>query len=174
MAKQLVLILGGARSGKSRYAQELAPQLGARVAYLATAEARDDEMQTRIANHRAERPADWQTLEAARAVGATLARAQADVIILDCLTLLVTNVMLAAEEADQPARVNDEVVKLLAAYRAGNFSLVIVSNEVGMGIVPDNALARAYRDLLGAVNQHIARVADSVVLMVAGLPMRVK
>jgi adenosyl cobinamide kinase/adenosyl cobinamide phosphate guanylyltransferase len=174
MAKQLVLILGGARSGKSRYAQELAPQLGARVAYLATAEARDDEMQTRIANHRAERPVDWQTLEAARAVGATLARTQADVVILDCLTLLVTNVMLAAEEADQPARVNDEVVKLLAAYRAGNFSLVIVSNEVGMGIVPDNALARAYRDLLGAVNQHIARVADSVVLMVAGLPMRVK
>ena len=128
MAKQLVLILGGARSGKSRYAQELAPQLGARVAYLATAEERDDEMQTRIANHRAERPVDWQTLEAARAVGATLARTQADVVILDCLTLLVTNVMLAAEEADQPARVNDEVVKLLAAYRAGNFSLVIVSN----------------------------------------------
>ncbi|MBI5653670.1 MAG: bifunctional adenosylcobinamide kinase/adenosylcobinamide-phosphate guanylyltransferase [Chloroflexi bacterium] len=174
MAKQLVLILGGARSGKSRYAQDLAPKLGSRVAYLATAEARDDEMQSRIANHRAERPADWQTLEAAQNVGASLARVQADVVILDCLTLLVTNVMLAAGESDQQSRVNDEVVKLIAAYRAGNFSLVIVSNEVGLGIVPENPLARAYRDLLGAANQQIARVADSVLWMVAGLPMRVK
>jgi len=178
MGKQLVLILGGARSGKTRYALARAPQLGARVAYVATAEAGDDEMRTRIAHHRAERPAEWQTIEAPLDVGTAIARVNADVVLLDCVTLLVTNAMLSAGEQatfeQQQARANAEIESLVAAYRAGNFSLVIVSNEVGLGIVPENQLARAYRDLLGWANQHLAREADKVLFMVAGLPMQVK
>lgn len=178
MDKHLVLVLGGARSGKSRYAQELAPRLGTRVAYLATASAGDDEMRTRIEKHRRERPSDWQTIEARECIGDVLALVHADVVLLDCMTLLVSNVIVAAgEEASfdtLQARVNAEVEGILAAYRAGRFSLVIVSNEVGMGIVPEYALGRFYRDLLGAANQRLALAADEVLLMVAGLPMKVK
>lgn len=178
MSKQLTLILGGARSGKTRYALELAPQLGARVTYLATAEAGDDEMRTRIAHHRAERPSDWQTIEAPLNVGDALANVNADVVLLDCVTLLVTNAMLSLGEhatfEEQQARVIQEIESLIQSYRAGSFALVIVSNEVGLGIVPDNQLARAYRDLLGWANQRLAREADEVLFMVAGLPMKVK
>lgn len=178
MDKRLVLILGGARSGKSRYAQELAPRLGTRITYLATAEARDNEMQSRIAKHRAERPAEWQTVEAHACVGDVLALVHAEVVLLDCMTLLVSNIIGAAGEDASfdmlQARVNAEVEGILAAYRAGRFSLVIVSNEVGMGIVPEYALGRFYRDLLGTANQRLALAADEVLLMIAGLPMKVK
>ncbi|MBI5301259.1 MAG: bifunctional adenosylcobinamide kinase/adenosylcobinamide-phosphate guanylyltransferase [Chloroflexi bacterium] len=178
MNKRFVFILGGARSGKTRHALELAPQLGARVTYLATAEPGDDEMRTRIAHHRTERPAHWQTIEAARNIGDALARVDADVVLLDCITLLVTNAMLAAGEhatfEEQQACVNAEIEALLAAYRAGNFTLVAVSNEVGLGVVPEYPLGRAYRDLLGWANQHLARAADEALFMVAGLAMKVK
>jgi adenosylcobinamide kinase / adenosylcobinamide-phosphate guanylyltransferase len=178
MSKRLIFILGGARSGKTRYALELAPKLGTRVAYLATAEAGDDEMRTRIAHHRAERPSDWQTIEAPLRVGDALAHANADVVLLDCLTLLVTNAMLSLGEnatfEEQQVRVNQEIESLIKSYRAGNFSLVVVSNEVGLGVVPEYLLGRAYRDLLGMANQQLAREADEVLFMVAGLPMRVK
>jgi adenosylcobinamide kinase/adenosylcobinamide-phosphate guanylyltransferase len=175
MTRQLTLILGGARSGKSDFAQTLARQRGGdAVAFVATAEARDDEMRARIAAHRAARPAAWQTLEAPRAVARALAAVtDARVIVVDCVTLWASNVLLA-EEANALAVMAREVDELFAWYRAHDATLILVSNEVGMGLVPDNALGRAYRDLLGAVNKKIAAVADEVFLLVAGLPIEIK
>jgi len=183
MGKQLTIILGGARSGKSAYAEQLAAKEGERILYVATAQAWDADMATRIANHRAQRPADWQTLEAQTEVGsaiaAWLAREPAvDLLLLDCLTLLANNVLIAlpedATEAEATAALRHEVDALLAVYRASNARWIIVSNEVGLGIVPPYPLGRLYRDALGRANQQIAAIADEVLFMVAGLPMVVK
>jgi len=176
----LTLILGGARSGKSTYAETLARELGQDdVLYVATAQALDAEMADRIARHRAQRPASWSTLEAPLHPGRALLarRPRTSVILLDCLTLLVSNILLAhAEEAFsvQQAAVDAQIEELLAAVRELEAHVIIVSNEVGMGLVPDNALGRAYRDLLGRTNQRVAAVADRVLFMVAGLPLVVK
>jgi adenosylcobinamide kinase/adenosylcobinamide-phosphate guanylyltransferase len=182
MSKRLTLILGGARSGKSSHAEQLAMQRGKRVAYVATAQARDEEMVQRIANHQAQRPLDWQTLEAPTQVGNVIAQAERtrdwDIVLVDCLTLLASNVILTLPEpvkvtaAEAALRV--EIDALLAAYQASQASWVIVSNEVGLGIVPAYPLGRVYRDALGRANQQLAAVADEVLFMVAGLPMRVK
>ncbi len=187
MGKQLTLILGGARSGKSSYAEQLAAQRGTHVAYVATAQAWDEEMALRIANHQAQRPLHWHTVEAPTQVGATLATAEIavkaagsawEVVLVDCLTLLASNVILALPEpvgiaaAETALRV--EVDALLAAYTTSKASWILVSNEVGLGIVPAYPLGRVYRDALGRVNQRLAAVADEVLFMVAGLPMRVK
>lgn len=183
MNKQLTFILGGARSGKSSYAEKLAVARGTRVAYVATAQAWDEEMTLRIANHQAQRPAHWQTVEAPTDVGAALAQAEIvagdwQVILVDCLTLLASNVMLKLPEPvgipEAEAALRVEVDALLAAYAASKASWIVVSNEVGLGIVPAYPLGRAYRDALGRANQQIAAVADEVLFMVAGLPMRVK
>jgi adenosylcobinamide kinase/adenosylcobinamide-phosphate guanylyltransferase len=181
MAKELILILGGARSGKSTYAENLAHELGGqRVLYVATAEALDDEMRERIAAHRAARPPAWQTLEApSLAVAWKPGRAAgAQVVLLDCMTLLASNAVLAAgadpstEEGD--AAVTQETEAILAAYEEAAASWIVVSNEVGMGLVPPYPLGRVYRDALGRANQRLARTADRVVLMVAGLPLVLK
>ena len=175
----LHLILGGARSGKSRYAEQLADQLGRRVLYVATAEANDAEMAARIAAHRQARPSDWQTLEAPLDVGAQLAglSQRPEVILLDCLTLLVTNIMLQ-QEADPPgaieAAVQAELAAILAAQAKLACPLIVVSNEVGLGLVPPYPLGRLFRDLAGRANQYLAARADQVLFMVAGLPMTVK
>jgi adenosylcobinamide kinase / adenosylcobinamide-phosphate guanylyltransferase len=183
MGKHLTLILGGARSGKSSHAEQLAAQRGTRVAYVATAQAWDDEMALRIANHKAQRPAHWLTVEAPMRLGATIGAAESmagdwEVILIDCLTLLASNVILALPEpVETPAAeaaLRVEVNALLAAYRASQASWILVSNEVGLGIVPPYPLGRVYRDALGRANQQIAAVADEVLFMVAGLPMRVK
>ena len=177
---KLTLILGGARSGKSTYAEELARKLGGdNVLYVATAEALDQEMQDRIAKHRAQRPRAWRTLEAPLHPGQQLLaqRPTEPVILLDCLTMLVSNILLAREEEGESAieaAVQEEVGRLIAAARQLDAHLIIVSNEVGLGLVPDNALGRAYRDLLGRANQTLARAADEVIFMVAGLPMSIK
>jgi adenosylcobinamide kinase/adenosylcobinamide-phosphate guanylyltransferase len=175
------LILGGARSGKSSYAQRMALDLGGPdVLFVATAEAYDDEMCARIAAHRAERPAGWRTLEAPLRVGEQIAASAADarVILVDCLTLLASNALLAAGEAatDQEAEaaVLAEAAGLLAACRASDATWIVVSNEVGLGLVPPYPLGRRYRDALGRANQRLAAAADRVVLMVAGLPLQVK
>ncbi len=176
----ITLILGGARSGKSTYAEELAHTLGRdNVLYIATAEALDQEMQERIARHRAQRPAAWRTLEAplhpARALLAQ--RPPATVILFDCLTMLVSNILLAHEgegEAAVDAAVQAEIRELTAAAAQLDAHLIVVSNEVGLGLVPDNALGRVYRDVLGRANQTLARTADEVIFMVAGLPMTIK
>ena len=180
MPGRLTLILGGARSGKSRYAEQAAPQLGRRVLYVATAEAGDDEMAARIAAHQAARPKDWVTLEASTRVGRAIlqSQAEADVVLLDCVTLLASNVVAhlsePADEATAEAALNVEMDGLLAAFHAHPAEWLVISNEVGLGVVPAYPLGRLYRDALGRANQRLAAVADNVLFMVAGLPLVVK
>ena len=181
MAK-IVLITGGARSGKSAFAEKLARQAGPRVAYIATAEVGDGEMAERVALHRLRRPAEWQTHEAPaqaeNAIDAIAAAKQAELILFDCLTVYTSNALLAQPE-DAPVPLRRETVlaavdRLLAA--AGRFpgTVVFVTNEVGDGIVPDNALAREYRDLAGLVNQKAAQAATEVYWVICGLPVEIK
>ena len=179
MSPDLILILGGARSGKSTYAESLAAETGRHVLYVATAEARDQEMAVRIEAHRGARPAAWQTLEAPHNVGAALAAVadRPDAILLDCLTLLVSNILLAKES--QPAEkiekaVQTEIEAILVARKRLDVPLIVVSNEVGLGLVPPYAVGRLYRDVLGRANQQLAAFADRVLFMVAGLPVIVK
>ncbi len=165
----LSLVVGGARSGKSRLAERLVTGTGRRRHYIATAQAWDDEMRAKIAAHRADRGADWLTHEAPRDLGAVLADVPAgDVVLLDCATLWLTNVVLA--EADVTA----ECAGLLVALAGCKAPVVVVSNEVGWGIVPDNALARAFRNHQGRLNQQIAAEAGLVLGVMAGLPMMLK
>lgn len=180
MGKRLTFILGGARSGKSAYAQKLAAARGRAVLYVATAEAGDEEMAARIAAHRAERQAGWSTLEAPTNAGGAIRAAEgdADVILVDCLTLLANNVItplpepVAAQDAE--AALDAEVDGLFAAYAESSAEWIVISNEVGLGLVPPYPLGRVYRDALGRANQRLAAAADEVVFMVAGLPMKIK
>jgi len=165
---RLILITGGARAGKSAFAQEWAQALGHPVSFIATAQPQDEEMRQRIERHRAERPPGWETLEEPLEVPQALLRARGRVVLLDCLTLWVSNLMLAGRE------VLLELEHLLAAFAETDKTLLVVTNEVGMGIVPDNALARRYRDLLGAANRRLAEAADLVYLLVAGIPVKIK
>jgi adenosylcobinamide kinase/adenosylcobinamide-phosphate guanylyltransferase len=167
-APRIQLILGGARSGKSRHAEALIERLPPPWVYIATAQAHDDEMRTRIAEHRARRPKGWTTIDAPLDLAAALAAAGDAPVLVDCLTLWLTNLMLG-EHAIPTA--SDQLTAALAARTA---STVLVASEVGLGIVPDNALARRFRDAAGRLHQRIAADADGVVLMVAGIPMRVK
>jgi adenosylcobinamide kinase / adenosylcobinamide-phosphate guanylyltransferase len=165
----LTLVLGGARSGKSRYAEWLIATYPPPWIYIATAEARDDEMAERIALHRARRDAGWQTVEAPHdLVGALAAAPAGAAVLVDCLTLWLSNLMAGPFDIEaQTARLQE-----VLAGRSG--PTVLVSNEVGLGIVPDNALARRFRDLQGTLNQTIAAQAQRVVMMVAGVPIAVK
>lgn len=166
---RLTLVLGGARSGKSRHAEALIESLPAPWTYIATAQAYDDEMRERIAEHRARRPAGWQTVDApldlAGAIGAQPAGRP---ILVDCLTLWLTNLILAERDTAAASEA------LIAACERASAPLVLVGNEVGLGIVPENALARRFRDEAGRLHQALAARAAGVVFMVAGLPMRVK
>jgi adenosylcobinamide kinase/adenosylcobinamide-phosphate guanylyltransferase len=168
-APRLTLVLGGARSGKSRYAESLIAGFPPPWLYVATGEARDDEMAARIAAHRARRGADWRALEVPRDLAGALAALEAGgAVLVDCLTLWLSNLMLANAEIEAES---DRLDDALAQARG---PIVLVSNEVGLGIVPDNALARRFRDAQGRLNQRVAGRADRVVLMVAGLPLVVK
>ncbi|MEX2223784.1 MAG: bifunctional adenosylcobinamide kinase/adenosylcobinamide-phosphate guanylyltransferase [Candidatus Rokuibacteriota bacterium] len=166
------LVLGGARSGKSRYALEQASRQGGRVAFLATARALDGDMAARIARHRAERPGRWTTLEEPQDVVAACRRAAAahDLIVVDCATVWVANLMERGDDDAAVLAAADDLAKLL---RERLFSMIVVSNEVGEGVHPPTELGRRFRDLLGFVNQRLASAADRVTLMVAGLPMTV-
>jgi adenosylcobinamide kinase / adenosylcobinamide-phosphate guanylyltransferase len=166
MAAPLTLVLGGARSGKSRQAEALVTALPAPWIYVATAEAQDEEMRARIATHRARRGDGWVTVEAPLDLSDALATPHP--ALVDCLTLWLTNLMLGAHDL---AAARDALDAALDARAAPT---VLVANEVGLGIVPDNALARAFRDEAGRLNQHLAARAENVLFMVAGLPMRVK
>jgi adenosylcobinamide kinase/adenosylcobinamide-phosphate guanylyltransferase len=172
MARQVVLITGGARSGKSRYAEERAREAGARRLYLATAEAKDEEMARRIAAHRERRGKEWVTDEEPIELSKELLRyrGEVDCALVDCLTLWLSNLLLRHDEEAATRKV-DELVDSLTLL---DFSVFFVTNEVGSSIVPDNALARSFRDLVGWTNQRVAQVADEVILMVAGLPVFVK
>jgi adenosylcobinamide kinase / adenosylcobinamide-phosphate guanylyltransferase len=180
MDRQLMFVLGGARSGKSTYAQEWAQQHGREVLFVATAQAYDDDMRQRIARHRNDRPAHWHTLEVPLNVADAI-RAQTlphDTVVIDCLTLLASNVLLSLpEDADQDtvnAAVLAEVDALLSAYATSSASWLIVSNEVGMSVVPPTRLGNLFRDALGRANQRLASQSDQVVLLVAGLPWYLK
>jgi adenosyl cobinamide kinase/adenosyl cobinamide phosphate guanylyltransferase len=166
----LTLVTGGARSGKSDHAEHLAREAGGTVTFIATAEAGDEEMARRIARHRAQRPDGWRTVEAPADPAAAILAAEGSVVVLDCVTLLVSNLLTSGGEEAVLAQV-DAILRARSAH-AG--SLIVVTNEVGLGIVPANALARLYRDVLGLANRIVAEAADTVVLMVSGIPVRVK
>lgn len=202
MSGELVMITGGARAGKSDFAADLARGAGRDVLFVATARAGDDEMRERIAHHRASRPVEWDTLEEPIDPAGALARhgGRYDAVVLDCLTLWVSNLFLTLErdrdveaglvlQADrevqasripevdrevQAGRILENIRELLAWHQGEDSSLIIVTNEVGMGIVPDNPLGRLYRDVLGKANRLVAASADRVYLLVAGVPMQLK
>ena len=164
-----ILVTGGARSGKSALAERLALGLGVPVLYVATAEAGDAEMAERIARHRARRGADWITVEEPfDLLGVLRAPDPGRPALVDCLTLWLSNLMLAGRDWEGPVR------DLAAALPGLSAPVVLVTNEVGAGIVPENALARRYRDAAGWMNQTVAAAADEVFLSVAGCPVRVK
>lgn len=176
---RVILITGGARGGKSRYAQERALALGgSAVTFIATASAGDDEMVRRIEEHRANRPAGWVTIEASRDAGRAVLAAQTDVVVLDCLNMLAANALsglaAASSEVDALAAIGAETDGLIAAAASRDGVLLVVSNEVGFGVHPPTPLGRWFRDGLGAANQRVAAIADEVVLMVAGVPLHVK
>jgi adenosyl cobinamide kinase/adenosyl cobinamide phosphate guanylyltransferase len=167
-AAGLTLVLGGARSGKSRYAEELLRRTPAPWCYVATAQAFDDEMALRIAEHRARRDTGWETVEAPLDVPDALRTAGDCPVLLDCLTLWLTNLMLAEHDLAEAA------ADLDAALARRTAPTILVSNEVGLGIVPEHKLGRAFRDQAGLLHQQLAARADCVVLIVAGLPMFLK
>lgn len=179
---RLRFLLGGARSGKSTYAENWARDQGDRVLFIATAQAFDEEMIQRIQRHQIDRPAHWDTLEApqqvAQAVKSQFHHLPHDTIILDCMTLLVSNLLLSLSETVDQERVDavvlQEIDALLALISESSADWLVVSNEVGMGVVPPTRLGRFYRDALGKANQRLASQANDVLLLVAGLPWKLK
>ena len=184
MSKRCILITGGARSGKSHYAHELAMQSGEPVLFVATAFAGDEEMKRRIEEHKRSRPATWTTLEVTTCVGSHIEQkiGGARLVIIDCITLLVNNIFNQyshqADDQLDASSVEKEIIaeidKLVESIKRTDASFIIVTNEIGLGLVPANKMSRLYRDLLGMANQTLAACADEVYLMVAGLPVKIK
>ena len=170
MSGASLFVIGGARSGKSRYAQARAEAAGANPVFVATAEAFDDEMRERIARHRADRDMRWTTVEAPRELPAAIdaVNGEGAVVLVDCLTLWVSNLLLADANI---ARAGQQLCDAIGRFEG---TLILVANEVGLGIVPDNALARAFRDAAGQLNQSVAATAAEVVLVTASLPLTLK
>ena len=166
----ILLILGGARSGKSRYAQARAEQFDGDLIYVATAEAWDEEMKDRIARHQDDRGPRWTTVEAPLDLAAVIdTESRADrLLLIDCLTLWASNLIFAEHDVEA------ETAKLVYALARTRGPVILVSNEVGLGIVPDNALARRFRDVAGIINQTVAAAADEAMFIAAGLPIRLK
>lgn len=169
--KKFTFVLGGARSGKSGFAQRLAQQLPTPRVYLATAEPLDTEMKDRIATHRQARGDGWTTVEETLDLAGLVLKATGGVILIDCITLWITNLM-GAGRSD--AEILTAVDGLAKACNGSQASVIMVSNEVGHGIVPENSLGRRFRDAAGAANQRLARMAVEVYLMAAGIPMKIK
>jgi len=182
---EIILVLGGARSGKSRFAQNLASDIGHRVLYVAPLVPRDEEMRHRVERHRKSRPSDWRTVEAPTGVAKALREhiADTEVVILDCLTLLVANLMSPSHDTTEMGSIDYEATQrklsmeleaLLGCIEGSPTSLIIVSNEVGSGLVSPYPSGRAFRDLLGEANQFIAERVDKVYMMIAGIPLELK
>jgi adenosylcobinamide kinase/adenosylcobinamide-phosphate guanylyltransferase len=170
---RLTFILGGARSGKSTIAEQLALQSSGKVLFIATAQALDEEMKTRIEAHQAKRPPNWHTLELPNNLARELSTRhhQANTILLDCITLLVSNLLVDTTDANTAqATVMEEINTLLGTIKASSAEWIVVSNEVGLGLVPPYPLGRQYRDLLGWTNQQFAKQAEKVIFMIAGIP----
>ncbi|MCL6634180.1 MAG: bifunctional adenosylcobinamide kinase/adenosylcobinamide-phosphate guanylyltransferase [Peptococcaceae bacterium] len=181
MKGKLILVLGGSRSGKSRFAEQMAGRLGGRVVYIATAAVRDGEMAERVRLHRARRPRWWETVEEEKNILGVLGQAgRGDVFLLDCVTLWLTNLLLdedipspGAGRAEKEAYIVEQAMRLADTVHTGAH-LILVSNEVGLGLVPEYPLGRAFRDLAGKVNQELAARADQVFFTVAGIPLEIK
>ena len=182
--KKIILLLGGARSGKSHFAQEYARNNGVKVLFVATATAGDEEMRARIEKHKKARPANWRTLEVITDIGTQIEAnaGDAELIVIDCITMLVNNIFSRYEEQqfeiicdeELEKAVVAEIKKLQKCLKKLDASFLIISNEVGLGLVPDNRMGRLYRDNLGRANQMLAQTADQVMLLVAGIPLQVK
>lgn len=169
-----LFVIGGCRSGKSKYALDTAEQMpGDQKIFIATCVPKDDEMKQRIVRHQEQRSQTWTTVEEPIHLQASITKIsrKAAVILVDCLTLWVTNIML---EAGDENKIEGHVAKLIQAIAAADCPVILVSNEVGTGIVPENKLARQFRDVMGQVNQAVAHYADKVVWMVAGIPVTIK
>lgn len=171
--KKFILVLGGARSGKSSYAVRLAKETEKRVVFIATAAPSDHEMKKRIKLHKASRPRNWGLIEETRDIGAVLSRlgGKYEVVLLDCLGLAVSNLM-AAGLGDR--EIDRKIRNFIVAVQKTKCTVILVSNDVGSGIVPANPAARRFRDLLGLANQLAAKKADEVILMQAGIPILIK
>ncbi len=192
MAKKFILILGGARSGKSSFAQQMAERLGDKALFVATGKPLDDEMALRIEEHERNRPKNWRTLEIDTKVGQQLREqiGDAEVVLLDCVTLLVSNILTGEgrefschcdPERSEGAAISEaenqvmaEIKDLIACIDKHKGIFIVVSNEVGLGLVPDNKLGRIYRDLLGKANQFLAQHASEVYFMISGIPVKIK
>lgn len=183
---RLVLVTGGARSGKSSFAERLLLEQGGGVLYVATAVPIDDEMRYRIERHRERRPPHWRTLEGYAGLGERIRKTRLfrEAVLLDCLTVMITNLVLdtgadfdslTPEQADKiETAISAEVTALLDSLQETETTAVVVTNEVGLGLVPDNPMGRFFRDVCGRVNQMVAARADEVYLVVCGLPLRLK
>ncbi|UCD55421.1 MAG: bifunctional adenosylcobinamide kinase/adenosylcobinamide-phosphate guanylyltransferase [Candidatus Omnitrophota bacterium] len=170
---KFIFVIGGARSGKSRYAQELAKQKGGKTVFFATCVPCDKEMKKRISRHRKARPRHWRVIEEPKDIKSVLLKLKRrfDVVIIDCLGLLVSNFL---SDGWKESRIEKEIKAIAGILSKAKFTAIVVSNEVGGGIVPENPLARKFRDLLGISNQAMSQYADIVYIMQAGIPVRVK
>jgi adenosylcobinamide kinase/adenosylcobinamide-phosphate guanylyltransferase len=178
---KIVFVIGGARSGKSSFALKEASRIKGRKAYIATAEAIDDEMKERIERHRNERNTEWETLEEPIRISDVLSeiKDKYSVAILDCLTVWLSNLLIRTQMGETWQQTTEEAIEefidsLYQLNDHGNLNLYIISNEVGMGIVPDNKLSRQFRDLAGTLNQKVADIANEVYLISAGIPIKIK
>ena len=177
---KVTLVTGGARSGKSTYAQEMAMKAGVPVLFVATAEAGDDDMIKRIEEHKKSRPAGWETLEATSNIGNRISEniGKANIVIIDCITLLVNNIFMQYDETTDTDTaeqgVMSEIEELIDCMDRTEADFIIVTNETGLGIVPADRISRLYRDILGRANQRLAQRADEVYMLIAGIPMAVK
>ncbi len=184
---KIIFVTGGARSGKSHYAESVVKELGGNIGYIATAKVTDDDMAERVAHHRASRPKEWPTFEQYKSFETLLGDdgfMSCDTLILDCLTILITNNMFDfdVDYDSVPVKdvqkiedqISDEIVALLAVVRNLEMNLVIVSNEVGLGVVPPYRLGNLFRDIAGRMNQMVAAEADEAYFIVSGLPMKLK
>lgn len=183
---RLILITGGARSGKSTFAEKLVRSVGENILYIATAIAFDEEMKERVRMHRERRPAEWETLEAFRDFGKSLPDLVngRDAVLLDCITNMVSNIMLqknmdwenmsAEDIRGVECEVAGQISELLSVIKSAGIPFVLVTNELGMGVVPPTVLGRAVRDIAGRANQQLAHAADEVYLLVSGIPVKIK
>lgn len=170
---KLTFIIGGARSGKSNLAAQMAKEENKRVVFIATAQVLDEEMERRVQLHKKERPHYWRTIEEHKNLIPHLEKINSsfDIAIIDCLTLYISNLFLEKEDEH---RIEDHINTLIQALKTAAFKTIIISNEVGLSIIPDNALARKFRDLAGKINQIAAKQSDEVFFMVSGLPLKLK
>ncbi len=184
---QIILVTGGARSGKSSFAEQITGEIGKKIAYIATSIPLDEGMKHRIKKHRESRPKEWTTYEVYNEIykQIEIIAKEHDTIILDCITVMITNIMFDGPEInwDEIPRdeidtlefnISNQIDMLIKKVRENNMNCILVTNEIGMGIVPESRLARIFRDIAGRINQGVAKKADSVYLVVSGIPVKIK